>query len=385
MIVTQYCNYLNHHQVLVADELYRRLGENYHFVATVPRDNQQLKGGMDYSQRPYCLLAAEDGRAHQIALELARISDVCLFGSNYYEYVVERSKGPKQFCFEISERWLKKGWINLLSPAILKNLWIYWKYLHKMKAYKLCQSAFAASDHYKLHTYVNRCFKWAYFTRVDEDFNVEASPDVSTSNITPLMWCSRYLMWKHPELPVLLAKKLKDAGYSFRIDMYGEESIGDKSGYPRKKLETLMDDLDVNDCVRLMGHRPNSEILEAMRKNEIFLFTSDRNEGWGAVANEAMSNGCVLVGSDEIGSVPYLVKDGVNGLIFRSQSIDSLYEKIKFLLDHPVECKNMSRRGYSDMVNTWNAKTAVSNLLDLIDDLMNKREVRITEGPCSKA
>lgn len=385
MIVTQYCNYLNHHQVLIADELYRRLGDNYHFVATMPRNDKQLKGGMDYSKRPYCLLAAEDKRAYQIALELAKSSDVCLFGSNYYEYVVERSKGSKQFCFEISERWLKKGWINLLSPAILKNLWIYWKYLHKMSAYKLCQSAFAASDHYKLHTYVNRCYKWAYFTRVDENFDVEKSPDVSTSNITPLMWCARYLMWKHPELPVLLAKKLKDAGYSFKIDMYGEETTGDKSSYPKKRLEALIDQLDVQDCVHLMGQHPNHEILDAMKKNDIFLFTSDKNEGWGAVANEAMSNGCVLVGSDEIGSVPYLIKDGVNGFTFRSQCVDSLYEKVKYLMDYPLELKKMSHRGYSDMVNTWNAKTAVSNLLILIDDLMNMRETSITEGPCSKA
>ena len=53
---------------------------------------------------------------------------------------------------------------------------------------------------------------------------------------------------------------------------------------------------------------PNAKILQEMRKHEIFLFTSDRNEGWGAVSNESMSNGCMLVGSDGIGSIPFLVK-----------------------------------------------------------------------------
>ena len=32
-----------------------------------------------------------------------------------------------------------------------------------------------------------------------------------------------------------------------------------------------------------------------MEKADIFLFTSDRREGWGAVANEAMNSACALV------------------------------------------------------------------------------------------
>jgi glycosyltransferase involved in cell wall biosynthesis len=40
----------------------------------------------------------------------------------------------------------------------------------------------------------------------------------------------------------------------------------------------------------------------------VFIFTSDRNEGWGAVLNEAMGSGCAVVAADLIGSVPYLIE-----------------------------------------------------------------------------
>lgn len=40
-------------------------------------------------------------------------------------------------------------------------------------------------------------------------------------------------------------------------------------------------------------------------------------KGWEAVANEAMSNGCVLAAADTIGSTPYLIKEGVTGFSFR--------------------------------------------------------------------
>ena len=116
---------------------------------------------------------------------------------------------------------------------------------------------------------------------------------------------------KHPELPVMLAKRLKDKGYNFHLDMYGR---GDEL-YPTQQL---VKSLALNDNVSFYGSLPNEEILKEMRKHEIFLFTSDRNEGWGAVLNESMSNGCAVVASNLIGSVPFLIQDGENGMVFKS-------------------------------------------------------------------
>lgn len=35
------------------------------------------------------------------------------------------------------------------------------------------------------------------------------------------MWCSRFIEWKHPELPVKLAEKLKAENINAIINMYG--------------------------------------------------------------------------------------------------------------------------------------------------------------------
>ena len=63
----------------------------------------------------------------------------------------------------------------------------------------------------------------------------------------------------------------------------------------------------------------------------------------GAVANESMSQGCVLVGSDAIGSIPFLVKHRQNGLVFRSCQVDSLVEEAEWLITHPQEMRRMQR------------------------------------------
>lgn len=397
MTLTFYSNFLNHHQVLIADELYRILKDDFKFVATQPKDPKELKGGADFSNRSYCVLAGESTDCHQYAIQLAVNSDVCVFGAFSQEFAGQRAKlNPSGLSFEVGERWLKRGWINVLSPAFRKWWCNYIRYYHKANFHKLCCSAYTSIDDQKVCAYKGRHYKWGYFTSVPEivpgsnNFeqpDVEASTDVSTAEITPLMWCSRFLLWKHPELPVQMAKKLKEKGYRFQLLMYGDEGLEEKHDgvFPKKKLESMINELGVGDCVRLMGNRPNTEILQAMKASDIFLFTSDRLEGWGAVANESMANGCALVASDAIGSSPYLLEDGFNGFMFESCNTESLTDKVEWLLSHPDKLALMRRNAYVRMRDMWSPRKAAEALFTLIDDLQNGREPSLTEGPCSKA
>lgn len=383
-----YTNYLNHHQVLVADELYRLLGDEFRFVATIPRNEKELKGGEDFSKRPYCILAAEREEAHREALGMAVEAEVCVFGAFAQEYAVERAKKtPQGVSFEMGERWLKHGWLTIGSPVFRKWLMNYWRYYHIANFYKLCCSSFTAGDDVRLHAYRGRHYKWGYFTSVDEKFVETSSQEVSTKGKVRILWCARFLLLKHPELAVKLAERLKAEGYDVAIDMYGDEghlAPHDKP-YPRKDLEALIEKTGTGDMVTLKGSRPNAEILQAMRECDIFLFTSDRLEGWGAVANESMSNGSVLVASDAIGSTHYLVKHQETGMIFRSCDLDSLYEQVKYLLDNPDMRKQISKAGRESMITMWSPANAARSLLQLIKDLQEGSETTIAEGPCSKA
>lgn len=388
-----YTNYLNHHQVLVADELYRLLGEDFRFVATLPRNESELKGGADYSTRPYCLLAGESDVARQEALRLACEADVCVFGACSHDYAVARAKqNPQGLSFEMGERWLKHGWLTIGSPVFRQWARNYYRYYRKANFYKLCCSSFTAGDDEMLHAYKGRHFKWGYFTEVsseisdkpDETLNMQHE---SGERPVRLMWCARFITWKHPELVIKLAASLKKGGYDVVIDMYGDEgrlAPYDKP-YRRKDLEALIDKLSVADTVTLKGNRPNGEILKAMQEGDIFLFTSDRLEGWGAVANESMANGCVLVASDAIGSTHYLVKNKETGMIFRSCDLDLLYEQVKYLLDNPDMRKQISKAGRESMVKLWSPANAAKSLLRLIEDIQAGHETSIVEGPCSKA
>lgn len=176
---------------------------------------------------------------------------------------------------------------------------------------------------------------------------------------------------------MLMAEKLRQKGHSFVIDFYG-------SGEEEASTRALASHLGLEDCINFLGAVPNEQVLQAMRQHDIFLFTSDSNEGWGAVANESMSQGCVLVGSDAIGSIPFLVKHRQNGLVFRSCQVDSLVEEAEWLITHPQEMRRMQRAAVSTMQKMWSPRNAARQFLQLVGDLENGRECSVKEGPGSK-
>lgn len=379
---------LNHHQVCVADEFYNVIGDDFVFVETTYCRDQ--KGALeDYSNRPYLVKAWESAEAWSHAMQLALTAEVCFFGG--YEGLVFQKARLKRnlLSFDVSERWLKQGFLNLFSRSIFKMFVTYhfarWK---NKPIYKLCQSAFAANDQRRLLTYSNKCYKWGYFTKIEKDEINALVSSSSTLNEVQLIWCARYLKLKHPELPVLLAQRLKDKGYKFHLNMYGD-------GEYREHTEQLVNELGIGDCVSIHGNVPNNQLREAMKKSDIFLFTSDRHEGWGAVANESLSCGCVLVASDAIGSSLYLILNGYNGYMYNSaktntgfanpdlHSLGDLTNKVTKLLDNRNKMYEMQRNSVQRMQSLWSPKHAVESLLQLIDDLQNGRQISIKEGPCS--
>lgn len=369
-----FANYLNIHQVHLMDELFALLGGGFRFVATLPRNSSELKGGDDYSSRCYCVLASESCRAKVIAKQMACEAEVCVFGACSQEYALARARGnPSGLSFEVGERWLKRGWVNAFSSSFLEWFVNYRLYYRHRPFYKLCCSAFTASDDIQLGVYKGRHFKWGYFTGVTA---YDAEKTITTG--VSIMWCSRFLKWKHPELAIELAKKLKDNGYKVMIDMYG-------SGSELEASESLCRELSVQDVVSFKGSVPNDEIIQEMRRHDIFLFTSDKKEGWGAVLNEAMSNRCAVVASEAIGAAPFLIRDGRNGLLFKSRQVDSLYEKVIFLLNNPAVIQQVSEQAYQDMLHIWSPRKAAENLIQLINDLRNGQDTSILDGPCSKA
>ncbi|MEG1275960.1 MAG: glycosyltransferase, partial [Ruthenibacterium sp.] len=126
---------------------------------------------------------------------------------------------------------------------------------------------------------------------------------------------------------------------------------------------------------------------ELMRESDIFLFTSDENEGWGAVLSEAMADGCAVLTSHTGGAAPFLVRDGENGLLFDASSETDFVQKGLLLAHDKALRVRLGERAARTMREVWNAQVAAQRFLQLGEALLygNRENAAAWEdGPCSR-
>ena len=372
------------HQVALADAMYRNLGENFKFIEFGNRDacinglHMDAESGIDYySERPYILNIHKSEAERRLAFKLLKDADVVRTGGEPIELIRERLQ-DKKLTFRSSERYFKRR-ISMFSPRSIKKIlerdWFYRNSNYRL----LCQSAYLANDIEYLGLYRNQAYKFAYFTEIPE-IDINAVVNKRRNHFLKIVWCGRFVESKHPEMMIALAKQLIDSGRSdFMINM-----IGPKSGL-WDCIRKLVEKEGLKEKIILSGPLANADVLSEMRTSHIFVSTSDRNEGWGAVVNEAMGSGCACVCSHEIGSVPYLINQGKNGLIFKSKSVKSLFEKVCLLYDNVELRERISREGYATITGLWSAVEASNRLISLSESILMNSEKVYTDGPCSKA
>ncbi len=373
--VTFYSNFLLHHQTPFCEAMVSRIGKNFHYVATtaIPAERAQM-GYHDYTKESYAVNSYESEELYNYALELGRDSDVVILGDAPDVFIEERLKSGK-LTFRYNERFFKQGKIRLLDPRVLiaryKNDIRY----RKKNLHMLCASAYTAPDCRFIFSYPNRTYKWGYFTELKEYSDIEKMIDEKQTN--SILWVSRLIKLKHPEIPIRVAKTLKEKNIPFTMDMVGE-------GVLLEKVKKLIAKYDLQGYIKLHGFMSPEMVREYMEKADLFLFTSDHNEGWGAVLTESMNSACAVVACKEIGSVPYLIEDGENGLIYNRRKKKDIVNKVISILENKDYKRKLQLNAYNTLRTTWNADVAAERFLNLVEDIQNGQEIRYKSGPCSR-
>lgn len=371
-------NFINHYQVPVSEELYKLTSGNYYFIETQELPDSFKKGGFANFDKPYIVRAWENRSLRKRALDLALEADVLVASGDRMALPYERKRlNAGKLTFEYAERPLKRGWINLFSPTNFLLQLNYHLFFYNKPFYKLCVSAFTANDMYLQHAFIDRCYKYGYFPPIPE---CDPQPIIQSRSKDKLriIWVARFIPWKHPEMAVQLARKLEDVGYNFEINMIG-------SGVMYDEISKMIVSEGLTNKVHLLGNFPNAEVLNIMKKHDVFLFTSDQNEGWGVVLNEAMGQACCPIASNKIGSVPFLLKDKFNGLIFENNNVDSLFEKVKYLIESPDLMHSMSLEAYKTVSELWSSQNAAKRLYSLFEAKLRNESLHFKDGPLSVA
>lgn len=380
MKIAFFSNYLNHHQLPFCVEMDRLTRGQFTFVATTPTPRARLEFGYHdmNKQYPFVLTTYDNSENAQLAHQIALESDVIITGAAPEIYTKMRMKHNK-LTFRYSERLYRRGMWSVLSPKGLRLMFQnHWAYRNN-PLYMLCASAYTAFDYSLTGSYLGKTFKWGYFPEVKVQ-NLDALMSRKRRNDKPVfLWVARLLELKHPEAAIHLAERLKKSGIDFELRIVG-------SGEMAPQIKEWIREKQLEDCVHMLGAMSPEAVRDHMEAADIFLFTSDFNEGWGAVLNEAMNSACAVVASHAIGSVPFLLEDGKNGFIYKNGDENSLYERVMQLIEQLELREKLGRAAYQTLADQWNAEEAAERFIALAQALLDGKSPDLfEEGPCSKA
>ncbi len=365
MTISFFSNFMNHHQLPLCLALSANCDVEFKFIATTPVPAERIDMGYyDMNSKwNFVIRAYENYETYQEAFRIVKESDVVIFGNAPEEYFDERIKKNK-LTFRYSERLFKKGYLRLFSPKWFGKKCKKHIQVRKENVYMLCASAYTAADMSIIHAYKNRMLKWGYFPEVKQYNDIQTIIDGKEN--ASILWVSRLISLKHPEAAIFVAKKLKMAGRKFHMNIIG-------SGELKNSLAETIKREGLDEYVSMLGSMSPDNVRKYMEKSQIFMFTSDRNEGWGAVMNESMNSGCAVVASNAIGSVPFLVNDGENGMIYRDGNMRQLYQKVEWLLLHDYEREKIGAMAYRTLVEKWNANQAAERFFKVSKALLNEQ------------
>lgn len=119
--------------------------------------------------------------------------------------------------------------------------------------------------------------------------------------------------------------------------------VGD--GPSRESLEKMVADDNIQD-VCFTGRVDNREIYKYIDKADIML-SAPRIDNMPVSLLEAFNAGLLVISSN-VGGVPYMIEDGVNGLLFKSDDDKELAEKMICAVTNP-NAISMIEKGHSSL------------------------------------
>lgn len=412
--ITMVSNYINHHQMPFCEALCELEDCDFCFVQTMRMEQKRIDMGwyLDPADIPYVV---EEYKDRDKAYDRIISADILLIGWIEDEAIVRnalirnrkdskaynlgRREEPPQLIIRISERLYREGQWKAISPKGLLRKYRDHIRFKRSYIYLLCNGAYVAADYNLIGAYRGKMYKFGYFPRtryyyndndlwankpelrrvfIEHEEELPGEVPTLTTEEVRIVWAGRFLPLKHPEYMVRLAVDLVKAGYRFHIDMIGS---GELENELKREASLNM----IEDYITFRGFIPPDKVRFIMERSHIHIFTSNFLEGWGAVVNEAMNGGCAVVANGEAGVTHYLIKDGVNGLIYDDGSYEELLMQVKKLFTYPELIRKYGQEAYRTILDLWNAEVAANRLMDFYRGYMEGNITVPKDGPFSEA
>ncbi|WP_051209323.1 glycosyltransferase family 4 protein [Butyrivibrio sp. WCD3002] len=387
IIVTFVSNFINHHQIPFCDEMYKSLGDSFRFIEAVPMEQERKDMGWsdDSKELPYVHRFYEE---EALCGDCIRNCDVLMLGwtglpkdSDGDRLIRQRMNSGKPV-IRVSERIYREGRWKAVSPRGLMAKYDEHVRYKNSPVYMLCAGAYVSGDFKLIGAYPEKLFKWGYFPPLKRyDDATLSSMLYRRGEQLRICFAARLIKLKHPEFVLYAAEILRKEKVDFHIDVVGDGPL-------RAELSEKIKAGGLEEYITLCGSKNPDEVRSVMEKSHVFIFASNYLEGWGAVVNEAMNSACAVIASSEAGAVPYLIRDGENGLTFDGCSKKDFKNKLLMLTGDSGDTmiRRFQSAAYETIVSLWNAENAAKRLLAFCNQVISGGSIAVpAKGPMSTA
>jgi glycosyltransferase involved in cell wall biosynthesis len=157
---------------------------------------------------------------------------------------------------------------------------------------------------------------------------------------------------------VMAIADLANQGIQVKLKIVGDAPVIEYS----KQLEQVIIQNKIVENVEFTGWI--SDMGSLYNSTDIIL-TCSRWEGFGLATIEAMLFKRPVIGARS-GATPELVREGFNGLLYEPGNHQELAEKIKYLINHPKEARQMGDNGFREASQKYTIEKCVNEVYKTI-------------------
>lgn len=180
--------------------------------------------------------------------------------------------------------------------------------------------------------------------------------DIDFSSTLNIVSICRLLPTKGIDYTIHALKKIMHINSNIKFFVIGD-------GEEKEKLLQLSAHLGLSKKIEFLGALDHAEAMKYLKKADIFLLPSWQ-ETFGLVYAEAMANNVLTIGCQGQG-FDGIIEDEVNGLLTIPKDVDSIAEKVLFVLNNPKNAKVIASKGKETVESMF----TFEKIADQIDDI----------------
>lgn len=155
--------------------------------------------------------------------------------------------------------------------------------------------------------------------------------------------------------------------------------IGD--GVLREEFEQLINQLNLNDHVKLLGWKTQQEIIEILDRSQILIAPSvtaaDGNQDAPVnTLKEAMAMGLPVIGTHH-GGIPELIEEGISGFLVPERDAEAIAAKLAYLIEHPAVWPQMGKAGRAYVEEHFDINKLNDELVAVYRSLVQTKKLQL--------